>query len=75
LSLKTEKKNTTYEVSHMLGISLGSVQIMLKDDLNMGQMVTKVMPNSCPTCCVRSRRTIMSILATTVRTGLKETQK
>ena len=29
----------------MLGISFGSVQIILKDYLNMGQIVTKFMPH------------------------------
>jgi len=44
LSLKAEKRHTIYEVSNMLGISFGSVQIILKDDLNIGQRVTKFMP-------------------------------
>jgi len=45
LSLKAEKKKTIYEDSNMLGISFGSVQIILKDDLNVGQTVTKFMPH------------------------------
>jgi hypothetical protein len=45
LSLKAEKRNTIYEVTNMLGISFGSVQIILKDDLNMGKILTKFMPH------------------------------
>jgi hypothetical protein len=55
----------------MLGILFRSVQIILKDDLNMGQRVTKFM--SMPHL-LSEEKEIVSVLATTIKTGLKETQ-
>lgn len=69
MSLKAEKRNTIYEVSNMLGIPFGSVQIILKDDLNMGQIVTKFMRY-----LLSEEQDNHVILATTIKTGLKETQ-
>jgi hypothetical protein len=42
---------TTCEVANMLGISFGSVQIILKEFDH-----ALVWPNLCPACCVRSRK-------------------
>jgi len=50
----------------MLGISFGPVQIILKDDFNIGRIVTKFMPQ-----LLSEEQTIMSVLATTIKTSLK----
>jgi hypothetical protein len=41
------KRTTSHKVPNMLGISFGSVQIVLKENLNMHSIVTKSIPRTC----------------------------
>jgi hypothetical protein len=53
------KKNAICRFGNMLGISYGSVHSTLKDNLNVHQTATQLMPHACSLCFVWLKTKLM----------------